>query len=98
MWQVLGNDNCGCPCREYSVVKCDVEWVDHCYQHHYNTKCEKRQANYRKVICMVEMIMVIMSVVVIGVQFFRCQLRLACDRLSPAHTQLPLSEASSLGN
>ena len=44
MWQVLGNDNCGCPCREYSVVKCDVEWVDHCYQHHYQTKCEKRQA------------------------------------------------------
>ena len=26
------------------MVKCDVEWVDHCYQHHYQTKCEKRQA------------------------------------------------------
>ena len=42
--KVLGDDNCGCPCREYSVVKCDVEWVDHCYQEHYHTKCEKRQA------------------------------------------------------
>ena len=42
--KVLGDDNCGCPCREYSVVKCDVEWVEHCYQEHYHTKCEKRQA------------------------------------------------------
>ena len=25
-------DNCGCACREYGVIKCDVEWVEHCYQ------------------------------------------------------------------
>ena len=39
-----GQDNCGCPCREYNVVKCDLEWVEHCYQEHYHTKCEQRQA------------------------------------------------------
>ena len=42
--KVLGDDNCGCPCREYAVVKCDVEWVEHCYQEHYHTKCQRRQA------------------------------------------------------
>ena len=41
--KVLGDDNCGCPCREYQVAKCDVEWVDHCYQEGYSSKCEKRQ-------------------------------------------------------
>ena len=41
--KVLGEDNCGCPCREYHVAKCDVEWVDHCYQDGYQNKCEKRQ-------------------------------------------------------
>ena len=30
--KVLGDDNCGCPCREYSVIKCDVQWIEHCYQ------------------------------------------------------------------
>ena len=39
-----GQDNCGCPCREYNVLKCDLEWVEHCYQEHYHTKCEQRQA------------------------------------------------------
>ena len=39
-----GKDNCGCPCREYNVLKCDLEWVEHCYQEHYHTKCEQRQA------------------------------------------------------
>ena len=28
----LGDNNCGCACREYGVIKCDVEWVEHCYQ------------------------------------------------------------------
>ena len=42
--QVLGEDNCGCPCREERVVRCDTEWVEHCYTEHYQTKCEKRQA------------------------------------------------------
>ena len=41
--KVLGDDNCGCPCREYHVTKCDVEWVEHCYQDGYDTRCEKRQ-------------------------------------------------------
>ena len=36
--KVLGDDNCGCPCREYAVVKCDVEWVEHCYQVSKGTK------------------------------------------------------------
>ena len=39
-----GQDNCGCACREYNVLKCDLEWVEHCYQEHYHTKCEQRQA------------------------------------------------------
>ena len=32
--KVLGDSNCGCPCREYNVIKCDVQWVEHCYQEH----------------------------------------------------------------
>ena len=39
-----GKENCGCPCREYNVLRCDLEWVEHCYQEHYHTKCQQRQA------------------------------------------------------
>ena len=30
----LGGDdgNCGCPCREYFVNKCDTVYKQHCYQ------------------------------------------------------------------
>jgi hypothetical protein len=24
--------NCGCPCRDYYVAKCHVEYVEQCYQ------------------------------------------------------------------
>jgi len=38
----FGKDgNCGCPCRDYFVPKCDVEYVENCYQEHYQTRCEQ---------------------------------------------------------
>ncbi|XP_059093900.1 uncharacterized protein LOC131888954 isoform X2 [Tigriopus californicus] len=34
------DDDCGCPCRDYSVSHCETTYVQKCHQAHYNEVCE----------------------------------------------------------
>ena len=32
---VFGKGKCGCPCRDYYVPKCEIQYVEQCYYEHY---------------------------------------------------------------
>ncbi len=32
---IFGKGNCGCPCRDYYIPKCETTYVQKCYQEHY---------------------------------------------------------------
>jgi len=34
------DDNCGCPCRDYYVPKCETTYAQKCYTEHYEEVCE----------------------------------------------------------
>lgn len=37
---VFGKGKCGCPCRDYYVPKCEIEYVEQCYYEHYEQVCK----------------------------------------------------------
>ncbi len=32
---VFGKGKCGCPCRDYYLPKCEIEYQQQCYYEHY---------------------------------------------------------------
>ncbi len=45
---IFGKGNCGCPCRDYYVPKCETTYVQKCYKEHYE-EVSTRTVLYRTV-------------------------------------------------